>query len=45
MVPITSLMNVSNGYLMSFILDIAFNGIGGLLEATANVLTALKQNT
>jgi len=44
-VPITSLMNVSNGYLMSFILDIAFNGIGGLLEATANVLTALKQNT
>lgn len=44
-VPITSLINVSNGYLVGFILDIAFNGIGGLLDATANVLSTLKQNT
>ena len=45
LVPITSLMNVSNGYLVGFILDIAFNGVGGLLDATANVLSTLNQNT
>jgi len=44
-VPITSLINVSNGYLVGFILDIAFNGVGGLLDAAANVLSTLKQNT
>ena len=44
-VPITSLINVSNGYLVGFILDIAFNGVGGLLDATANVLSTLNQNT
>jgi len=44
-VPITALINVSNGYLVGFILDIAFNGVGGLLDAMANVLSALKQNT
>jgi hypothetical protein len=38
-------MNVSNGYLVGFILDIAFNGVGGLLDATANVLSTLNQNT
>ena len=43
-VPITSLINVSNGYLPGFVLDIVFNGIGGLLDATANVLSTLKQN-
>ena len=41
-VPITSLINVSNGYLLGFIMDIMFNGIGGLLDATASVMTALK---
>ena len=45
LVPITSLMNVSNGYLVGFILDIAFNGVGGVLDATANVLSTLNQNT
>ncbi len=43
-VPITSLISVNNGYLMGFVLDILFNGIGGLLDATANVLSELKQN-
>lgn len=43
-VPIASLINVSNGYLAGFVLDIVFNGIGGLLDATANVLSTLKQN-
>lgn len=42
-VPITSLINVSNGYLVGFVLDIAFNGIGGLLDATTKVLSDLNQ--
>lgn len=43
-VPITSLINVSNGYLLGFVIDIAFNGIGSLMDATANVLSTLTQN-
>jgi len=43
-VPIASLLNVSNGYLLGFVIDIAFNGIGTLLDATANVLSTLKPN-
>jgi hypothetical protein len=41
--PITSLFNVSNGYLVGFALDIIFNGIGGLLDATTKVLSDLNQ--
>lgn len=42
-VPITSLVNVNNGYLLGFALDIAFNGIAGLLNASTNVMSDLKK--
>ena len=42
-VPITSLINVGNGYLVGFLMDIAFNGIGGLLDAATSVQTELKK--
>ena len=44
-VPLHALFNTDNGYLLGFIMDILFNGIGGLLDATANVLSTLNQNT
>lgn len=43
-VPISSLFNTDNGYLLGFAMDIVFNGIGGLLDATANVLSEIKPN-
>ena len=42
-VPITSLINVGNGYLVGFLMDVAFNGIGGLLDAATSVQTELKK--
>lgn len=42
-VPITSLINVGNGYLVGFLMDVAFNGIGGLLDAATGVQTELKK--
>jgi len=42
-VPLTSLFNISSGQLVGFALDIALNGIGGLLDATTSVLTQIKQ--
>ncbi len=43
LVPLTSLFNISSGQLVGFALDIALNGIGGLLDATTSVLTQIKQ--
>lgn len=42
-VPLHALFNTDNGYLLGFIMDILFNGIGGLLDATAGVLSEMNQ--
>lgn len=44
-VPITSLVNVGNGYLVGFAMDIAFNGIGGLLDAATKILAEMNRST